>query len=342
MRPLTRWQMALTVITGACLFGALSPVADAQAPTPVRFGAGSPSPTIGGSPTSALGGATVAPMVVPLATGTTTAARGDVAATQTVAIATIAAADAVATSRAGVPLTAVAATATRFAQPTQTPFPSATVPPSPTRLATTTALTSPTAATTATPLPPSPTTDPLSLAREVLLAQPITLGGESLEPGATLLIPSGVALAGGAIPAGTVVRLPSGSVVTVPPNVRVMVAEGLNTVPAPLNVTFAQGVHVGDADYAAGAALVLPTGTVVLGRLDPGSLILLLPGTTVQVDGRMQALAEPVAVIVSGAPVAAPATLPRTGDAEPVLWPMVLGLALVLLGWRLRLGADSH
>ena len=81
---------------------------------------------------------------------------------------------------------------------------------------------------------------------------------------------------------------------------------------------------------------VLPTDTVVLGSLEPEATVLLRPGTIVQVAGRMVTLQAPLSLVVSGAPVAQPATLPRTGDAAPVLWPMGLGLVLLLVGWRLR------
>jgi hypothetical protein len=95
-------------------------------------------------------------------------------------------------------------------------------------------------------------------------------------------------------------------------------------------------VRLGDESYPAGTTIVVPPDTVVLGSLEPEATVLLRPGTIVQVAGRMQTLAEPLSLVVSGAPVTRPATLPRTGDAAPALWPIGLGLVLVVVGWRLR------
>src|SRR5262249_61885987 len=112
--------------------------------------------------------------------------------------------------------------------------------------------------------------------------------------------------------------------------------EGTTTISGPLNAVLPQDGSIGGQTYPAGTTLVLPAGTVVQGRAESGATVELRPGTVVQVAGQMQTLVEPLAVVVGSATVAQPATLPRTGDAAPVLWPTGLGLLLVVLGWRLR------
>jgi hypothetical protein len=284
--------------------------------------------------------------VVPLAPRSTagpTLTRGNVEATQTAAIATIAAADATATARAAQPLTAVAGTATLLAQPPAAPTASLTPIASLTRFASSTPLATVTRIPSSTALPtttvaPTATADPLAATRDVVLTVPLVVGGEAVEAGATLQVPLAVALQDGVIPPGTPVRAPNGVVFTIPADVRVTAVEGTTTIAAPLNATLAQGGPVGDQTYPADTALVLPAGTVVQGKPDPAATVELRPGTVVQVAGRMQTLSEPLAVVIGGAPVAQPATLPRTGDAAPVLWPVGLGLLLVAVGWRLRRG----
>jgi hypothetical protein len=213
--------------------------------------------------------------LVPRSTTGPTLTRGNVEATQTAAIATIAAADATATARAAQPLTAVAGTATLLAQPPPPPTASPTLIATVTRIATSTAPpASLTRAVTPTAVTPTATASPL--------------------------------------------------------------AESTTTLTAPLNAVLPQDGSIGDESYPSGTALVLPAGTIVQGRPDAGATVELRAGAVVQVAGQMQTLVEPLAVVVSSAPVAQPATLPRTGDAAPVLWPTGLGLLLVVLGWRLR------
>jgi LPXTG-motif cell wall-anchored protein len=105
---------------------------------------------------------------------------------------------------------------------------------------------------------------------------------------------------------------------------------------APLNATLAAPALVGDTRLPVGATITLPAGTAVLGSVEPNATVLLRSGTAVQVQGRTALVGEPVPVVISPTPVAQPARLPATGDADPVLWPAVLGLGLLLVGWRLR------
>ena len=271
MRPLTSRLVLCAPLIGCLLVGWSGATAAAQVGlpatatpvfqiTPLPGGLPSPTPLVPGG--------------APRATTGPTLTRGNVEATQTAAIATIAAADATATARAAQPQTAVAGTATLLAQPTATPRPSLTLISTVTSIATTpTPLATTTPAATPTAAPPTATASPV---------------------------------------------------------------ESTTTTTAPLNAVLPQDGSIGDQSYPSGTTLVLPAGTVVQGRAEPGATVGLRPGTVVQVAGQMQTLVEPLAVVVGSAPVAQPATLPRTGDAAPVLWPTGLGLLLVLVGWRLR------
>jgi hypothetical protein len=102
-----------------------------------------------------------------------------------------------------------------------------------------------------------------------------------------------------------------------------------------LNAVLPRASLVGDATFPQGTVLVLPSGTVVLGTPEANATVLLQAGAIVQVAGRTVTLVEPLPVVVSPAPVAQPAALPPTGEADPVLWPAGLGLLLMLGGWRL-------
>jgi hypothetical protein len=335
MRQLTSRLVLCAPIVG-CLLVGWSGTAAAQTVPPRTP---TPAFAITTLPGSVLSPTAVAPLA-PRSTAGPTLTRGNVEATQTAAIATIAAADATATARAVQPLTAVAGTATLLAQPpaaptaSQTPIASLT-PLTP--LATVTPIASSTPLSTAV-VTPTATADPLAATRDVVLTVALVVGGETVEEGATLQVPLAVALQDGVIPPGTPVRAPNGVVFTIPAGVRVTAVEGTTTIAAPLNATLARGGPIGDQTYPDGTALVLPAGTVVQGKPDPAATVELRPGTVVQVAGRMQTLSEPLAVVIGGAPVAQPATLPRTGDAAPVLWPVGLGLLLVAAGWRLRRG----
>jgi hypothetical protein len=271
MRPFTSRLVLCAPLIGCLLVGWSGATAAAQI--------GPPTPATPAVPTITLPGGVLSPTPLapggaPRATTGPTVTRGNLEATQTAAIATIAAADATATARAAQPQTAVAGTATLLAQPTATPRASLTPIPTVTRNVTSTPLASVTSAVTPT------------------VATPI----------ATATTP----------------------------------AEGTTTLAAPLNAVLPQDGSIGDQSYPAGTTLVLPAGTVVQGRPDAGATVELRPGTVVQVAGQMTTLVEPLAVVVGSTPVAQPATLPRTGDAAPVLWPIGLGLLLVALGWRLR------
>jgi hypothetical protein len=178
----------------------------------------------------------------------------------------------------------------------------------------------------------------LATTREVFITASVTLDGEQLEAGTTLQIPRSVPLQNGAIPGGTPILTPSGAVVTLPSQTRIPAVESPSTVSAPLNAVLTQSTAIDDTSYPVGTPLVLPSGTLVLGSLEPGAPVLLRRGTIVQLAGQMQRLADPVSATLNSAPLAQPAALPRTGDAEPLLWPTGLGLVLVLLGWRLRRG----
>jgi hypothetical protein len=162
-----------------------------------------------------------------------------------------------------------------------------------------------------------------------LLAQPT-----ATLPASPTLIPSVTRIATGT-PLATSTRAVTPTVAT-PIATSTSAAEGTTTIAAALNAVLPQDGPIGDQSYPAGTTLVLPAGTVVQGRPDPGATVELRAGAVVQVAGEMKTLVEPLAVVVGSTPVAQPATLPRTGDAAPVLWPMGLGLLLVVLGWRLR------
>ena len=314
-------------------------------PSPVMGPFVQPSPTpFTGFPT--LGPGAPRPLNTPLLATPTVAVRPNLAATATAAAATITAADAIATANVAAPQTAVAQTATALAAPTSTPTPApsptlaATLPTTPTP---TLALTpSPTVPATATVEPtvaptavPSPTPDPLQPARTVLTRAPIAVGDETIAPGAALEIPLAVALQDGAIPAGTLIRLPNGQVITLPAGTSIPAENVPTTVVGPLNAVLPRASLVGEQTYPLGTAIVIPSGTDVLGTVEPNQTILLEAGTVVQVEGRTATLVEPLLVVVSAIPVAAPAQLPPTGDAEPVLWPAWLGALLLLGGWRL-------
>lgn len=333
MQRLTQLLVLLFTSAAVLLFGTSGTAAAVQlTPTPAAQLPTTPLPPTGPraspAPLTAVAPARLTPM--------TTMTRGAVEATQTAAIATIAAADSTATAVARGPLTAVAATGTALALPTATLVPSST--PSPTRTATVAPSPTQTATPTAVPIPPSATADLLAITREVFITTPVTLDGEQLEAGTTLQIPRGVSLQNGAIPPGTPILTPSGAVVTLPSQTRIPAVDSPSTVSAPLNAVLSQSAAIDDTSYPPGTPLVLPSGTLALGALDLGASVLLRRGTIVQVGGQMLRLAEPVSVALSGTPLAQPAALPRTGDAEPLLWPTGLGLALVLLGWRLRRG----
>lgn len=230
--------------------------------------------------------------------------------------------------------TALATEVPASSTPTVTALPTATRTPTPTDV--------PTATPTATPsLVPSatPTANPLASSRTVLTTAPIAVGDETLGPGAALEIPLGVALQDGAIPSGTTLRLPGGQLVTLPVGIRIPAVENPTIVGSPMNAVLPRTSAVGDTTYAPGTNVVVPSGTSVLGALEPEATVLLRPGAVVQVNGRTQTLAEALPVVVSSAAVARPATLPATGEASPVLWPAAIGLALVLIGWRLHRAA---
>ncbi len=305
-----------------------TPVRQAGTATPTRGLLGTPYPLAPGVPSVAQ---TPLPPPVPR---TTPVPLPNVQATATSAAATITAADATATAVIGVPLTTVALTATALAVPTRTPTvvsptPTRTLPPSPTATLATAAtlVLSPTA---------TATTSPLALTRTVLTTAPIAVGEQTLEAGTPIEIPLGVALEGGAIPPGTTIRLPGGQVVTLPSGISVPAVESPTLLTTPLNATLATSAQVGDTRLPSGTVVTLPSGTEVLGIVEPNATVLLRSGTVVQVQGRTVAVGEPVQVVISPTPVAQPARLPATGDADPVLWPAGVGLALLLLGWRLR------
>lgn len=302
----------------------------------------SPTPLFGPPPPptpTPLGGV-VPPSPTPFRAITVTIApRPNLAATATAAAATITAADATLTAVAARSLE-VALTATALAVPTATP----TATASPTRTATPVVTPTPTSTATATPSPtttrtptpsPSPTPDPLALNRTVLTRAAIVVGEETLAPGTALVIPLDVLLEDGAIPPATPVRLPDGRVVTLPPGVSIPAAESPTVVSAPLNAVLPQPGRVGERVYPAGTRLVLPSGTSVLGALAPNATVLLEPGTIVQLDAQSVTLLEPLQVVVSAEPVPLPAVLPPTGEADPVLWPALIGLLLLAGGWWL-------
>jgi hypothetical protein len=321
-------------------------------PSPVigPFVQSSPTP-FGGFPT--LGPGAPRPLNTPSLATPTLAVRPNLAATATAAAATITAADATATANVAAPQTAVAQTATALAVPTSTPTVAASPTLAPTLPGTATptlAVTpSPTVPATATPPPATPTTaptvaptavpspapDPLRPSRTVLTRAPIAVGDETIPSGAALEIPLGTALEDGAIPAGTVVRLPNGQVITLPAGVSIPAENMTTSVVGPLNAVLPRASLVGEQTFPLGTAIVIPSGTEVLGTVEPNETILLEAGTVVQVEGRTATLVEPLQVTVSAIPVAAPAQLPPTGDAEPVLWPAWLGTLLLLGGWRL-------
>lgn len=300
----------------------------------------SPTPLFGPPPQPTPLGGVVAPSPTPLRAITATIIpRPDLRATATAAAATITAADATLTAVAArsleVALTVTAlavppATPTATASPTRTP----TLVVTPTPTSTATATPSPTATRTPTPSP-SPTPDPLVLNRTVLTRAAIVVGEDTLSPGTELVIPLDVALEDGAIPPGTPVRLPDGRVVTLPPGVSIPAAESPTVVSAPLNAVLPQMGRIGERIYPAGTRLVLPSGTSVLGTLVPNATVRLEPGAIVQLDEQSVALTEPLRVVISVEPVPAPVVLPPTGEAEPVLWPGLVGFLLLLGGWWL-------
>jgi hypothetical protein len=304
------------------------PIGQILTPTPTRGLLGTPYPLAPGLPS--LG---QTPLPPPVPRTITMGPRPDIQATATAAAATITAADATATAVLGAPLTAVALTSTALAIPTRTPtprIPTAT----PTRPASPTPLATPT-------LAPSPTPSPnvLALTRTVLTTAPIAVGEQTLEAGTPIEIPLDVALVNGAIPPGTTIRLPTGQVVTLPSGISVPAVETPTLLTSPLNATLAAPAQIGDTRLPAGTTITLPAGTAVLGSVEPNATVLLRTGTAVQVQGRAEMVGEPVPVVISPTPVALPPRLPTTGDADPVLWPAVVGLALLLTGWRLRRAA---
>jgi hypothetical protein len=280
---------------------------------------------------------------IPRTTSVTQGPRPNLVATATAAAATITVADATATANVAAPLTAVAQTATALALPTRTatagPALQPTVAGSPTPAATATLVrtSTPTIAPTAAPPTPTamPTPNALANSRVVLTRAPIAVGDETIPAGAALEIPLETPLEDGAIPPGTPVRLPNGQVVTLPAGTSIPAAESPTTIGAPLNAVLPRASLVGDTTYPQGTVVVLPSGTNVLGTPEPNATVLVPAGSVVQVGGRTVTLVESLPVVASAAPVAQPAALPPTGDADPVLWPAGLGLLLMLGGWRL-------
>src|SRR3954453_7535341 len=135
MRPLTSRLVLCAPLIGCILVGWSGATAAAQVgppPTPTRA---LPTRTL---PGGARPPTPLAPGGAPRATTGPALTRGNIEATQTAAIATIAAADATATARAAQPQTAVAGTATLLAQPSATPRPSLTLISTVTSIASTT------------------------------------------------------------------------------------------------------------------------------------------------------------------------------------------------------------
>src|SRR5712692_1417534 len=181
MRPLTGGLVVLALFAGFLLGGLSAAAAAAQVATPTTRTPIFLTATVADRAPATLVSATLAPGGVPRTTGIPTPEGGNIAATQTAAIATIAAADVTATARAGVPLTAVAGTATLLAQATSTPPASPTVLPTPTGAVTPSS--SPSATVTATVVVPIATTDPLATSREVFITVPLVVGDERLAAG---------------------------------------------------------------------------------------------------------------------------------------------------------------
>ncbi|HLH24862.1 MAG TPA: hypothetical protein VK066_20255 [Chloroflexota bacterium] len=342
-----RLALLLAAATALLMLGP-TPAALAQARVAGQIGTAQPTPLVPPPPTPYSGlSATSTPIgqppgvpPIPRTTSITQPPRPNLVATATAAAATITVADATATANVAAPLTAVAQTATALAVPTRT----ATLPAlAPTVAATLTPLATLTPIRTATPAPtvaaatPTavPTPNALAESRTVLTRAPIAVGDETIAAGAALQIPLETALEDGAIPPGTPVRLPNGQVITLPAGTSIPAAENPTTIGAPLNAVLPRASLVGTTSYPQGTALVLPSGTSVLGSPDPNATVLLQPGAVVQVGGNTTTLVEPLPVVVSAVPVAQPAALPPTGDADPVVWPAGLGLLLVLGGWRL-------
>jgi hypothetical protein len=348
MRRLASLGALALVAVGLALPGAALALPAAQLVTPVPTLQG---PLVPAPPTPFTGFQATPTAGLRFATSTP-AARPNLAATATAAAATITAADATATANVAAPQTAVAQTATALAIPSATPTPapsptvaptlvpspSPTAPLTPPPTAPPSPTTAPTEAPTAAPTvpAPSPTPDALPLARTVLTRAPIAVGDETIAPGAALQIPLETLLVGGSIPPGTTVRLPSGQVVTLPPTISIPAEDVPSIAAGPVNGILPRASLVGDESFPQGTAVVVPSGTSVLGTLNPNEPILLEPGVVVQVGGRTVTLVEPLLLTVSAISVAAPAQLPPTGEADPVLWPAALGLLMLLGGWRLR------
>ncbi|HEY7064613.1 MAG TPA: hypothetical protein VII06_24280 [Chloroflexota bacterium] len=342
-------RLAILLAAAAILLG-LPPVALAQARPSNQLATIGPTPLVPPAPTPFSGfPATATPFILgtpgvpPLPrTTSVTVPRPNLVATATAAVATITVADATATASVAAPLTAVAQTATALAIPTRTATvvlssPTALASPTPLATATPVRTNTPTALPTTAPLTPTavPTPDLLATSRTVQTRAPIAVGDDTISAGAALQIPLETPLEDGAIPPGTPVRLPNGQVITLPAGTSIPAAESPTTIGAPLNAVLTRTGLVGDTTYPQGTALVLPSGTSVLGSPEANDTVLLQAGAVVQVAGRTVTLIEPLPVVVSPAPVAQPAALPPTGEADPVWWPAGLGLVLMLGGWRL-------
>jgi hypothetical protein len=339
------------LLAAATLMLLVAPDALAQARVPAQLATAVPSPLVPPPPTPFTGISITSTPVgqppglppIPRSTPIQQAPRPNLVATATAAAATITVADATATANVAVPLTAVAQTATALAVPTRTATAAPTLAPtlaaSPTLIPTSTPVRTSTPTPVPTTAPPTPTAVPtpnlLANSRTVLTRAPIAVGDETIAAGAALQIPLETALEDGAIPPGTPVRLPNGQVITLPAGTSIPAAESPTTIGAPLNVVLPRASLVGDTTEPQGTVLVLPSGTNVLGNPEANATVLLQTGTVVQVAGRTVTLVEPLTVVVSPAPVAQPAALPPTGEADPVLWPAALGLLLMLGGWRL-------
>ena len=348
MRRLASLGALALVALGLAIPGGVEARPSAQFTTPIPTSQG---PLVTPPPTAFTGFQLTPTAGLRFATSTP-ATRPNLALTATAAAATITAADATATANVAAPQTAVAQTATALALPTLTPTagvsptlaPTVGASPSPTAALTPppTAPPSPTTAPTATPTAevavasPTPTPDPLPQTRTVLTRAPIAVGDETIAPGAALQIPLETLLVGGSIPPGTPVRLPSGQVLTLPDNISIPAEDVPSITVGPVNGILPRASLVGVESYPQGTAVIVPSGTRVLGSLAVNAPILLEAGAVVQVAGRTVTLVEPLVLTVSAIPVAAPAQLPPTGEADPVLWPAGLGLLMLLGGWRLR------
>ena len=187
MRPLTSRLVLCAPLIGCLLVGWSGATAAAQVGPPTTA---TPAVTTITLPGGVLSPTPLAPGGAPRATTGPTVTRGNLEATQTAAIATIAAADATATARAAQPQTAVAGTATLLAQPTATPRASLTLISTVTRNVTSTPLASVTIAVTptvATPIAtastPAQGTTTTAAPLNAVLPQDGPIGDQSYPPG---------------------------------------------------------------------------------------------------------------------------------------------------------------